>query len=342
MFDEPLPEQNTAIVIPADRVDLIPAGQAPQGRARRRSVYDIVDLWLETKHGHTGSERTKQIYSTTLASFRGYLENYTDCALDGDPHDIAEHAQRWAAYSVTGKELSTSTRNQRFAILSSFYQFAMKQDAYDENPIWFAERPARVIEHAAPHLDAAYVQERLAMIDTTTREGKRDKAILSLAVATGRRVSEIANLTYKDLTITGKRKMQVEVKFRCKGGKVMRDNLKQRTIQVLMDYLAAEYGPGLARITPDSPIFVSYSNRTRGKKLTIQALGKICEKRLGVSQFHTTRHTFAVTGKQAGMSLYEIGDRLGHSNYQITSNYMKSRESADNAYGDKLEELFGI
>ncbi|MBO0780988.1 MAG: site-specific integrase, partial [Ktedonobacteraceae bacterium] len=85
-----------------------------------------------------------------------------------------------------------------------------------------------------------------------------------------------------------------------------------------------------------------YSNNHRGGPLSIQAVSDIYKKRLGVTQIHVTRHTFARNMEEAGASLSEIGERLGHSNYQVTAQYMKRLHSSENQYASKLEELFSI
>lgn len=45
---------------------------------------------------------------------------------------------------------------------------------------------------------------------------------------------------------------------------------------------------------------------------------------------------------EAGASLEEIGDRLGHSNYKVTADYMRKRKAAQNKHGDALETMFGL
>ncbi|MBO0778033.1 MAG: site-specific integrase [Ktedonobacteraceae bacterium] len=87
---------------------------------------------------------------------------------------------------------------------------------------------------------------------------------------------------------------------------------------------------------------MSLSNNNRGGAISTQTIAMIWEKHLGTSKIHATRHTFAVNMEKAGAPLSTIGDRLGHSNYNVTANYMKRLHSADNPYGDALEELFGM
>ncbi|MBO0780698.1 MAG: tyrosine-type recombinase/integrase, partial [Ktedonobacteraceae bacterium] len=221
--------------------------------------------WLKTKAARSESKKTLTAYRTTLGQFDAYLQGQ-GCTLDADPRRVARYAQEWAFHTERNAPLSSSTINQRFAILSSFYKFAVKYGACEKNPIEYTERPPRHIEHAAPYLDDDYVSQQMQGIDTRTPEGKRDKALISLALTTGRRASELTGLCWKDLELRGKRMV---AHWRCKGKKTMRDQLQARTIAVLLEYLQAEYGANLQRIKPESPVFVSYSNNHRGGPLSI-------------------------------------------------------------------------
>lgn len=303
------------------------------------SLQETAIYWLETKFRITNSESTKKAYQDVLAKFDIYLQE-RGCKLDSNPRVIGRHAQAWANIPEEKEVVSSSTVNQRLAILSSFYKFAIKQGLCEHNPIDYVERPKRIIKHAASYMDSREVAERMKAIDTVNLEGKRDKALISLALTTGRRASELANLRWQDITITGYK--MIVTWPRCKGAKVMLNELKSKTAEALLDYLRGLYGENLERIKPESPIFVSLSRNNHHGKLSIQALSNIYKARLGTSQVHITRHTFAVNMERSGASLSEIGEALGHSNYAVTARYMKQLHSGENKYGDALEEMFGI
>jgi len=295
--------------------------------------------WLKTKAARTNSAKTERAYKSALVYFTLHLEK-NRCTLDSDPRTVARLAQEWADLPIKAETVSTSTRNQRLAIISSYYTYAVKHGACAENPIQYVERPPRVVEHAAPHLDMSYVNLKMGLIDTTTREGKRDKALLSLALTTGRRASELAGLRWGHISHQGN---QYTVKWvRCKGAKVMEDKLSPKTAAALVEYLKSIYGPDLEKITPESPVFISFSNNHTGGQLSTQAISNIYRDRLDVTQVHVTRHTFAVNMELAGAKLSEIGERLGHNSLKTTADYMKQRHSSENKYADALEEMFGI
>jgi site-specific recombinase XerD len=269
-----------------------------------------------------------------------------------NPHEICypvsstdTRAIRLAAESfAAGDGVSPATFNQRLAILSSFYTYAIKQEVIDSNPISLIERRPTGASDAAQPMEDTDLAATLAAIDRNTLQGLRDYALLSLAVTTGRRSRELAELRWGDIRITGKGgriKMLITWQH-CKGNKQMRDEIEPRTRAAMLAYLHALYGADLGMLEVSAPVFVSLSRNNHRGGLSIQAVSDICLKRLGTSKVHTTRHTFAVTMEKAGATLSEIGDRLGHASLKTTSEYMKRLHSAENPHAAKLGEMFGI
>src|SRR5205085_2189818 len=95
------------------------------------------------------------------------------------------------------------------------------------------------------------VEQGLDNIDRDSIEGMRDYALLAVALATGRRASEMAGLRGRDVKMQGRKERRIHLTFHCKGGKVMHDLLEVETSAVLLDYLHAQYGKHLQVIPPD-------------------------------------------------------------------------------------------
>jgi site-specific recombinase XerD len=303
-------------------------------------MYRAAVEWLKTKYAmKSQSQKTQQAYKDTLQSFDMFLQG-KGLRLESEPREVALLAQEWVQESRVGRDVSTSTINQRYAIISSFYKFAITYGACEHNPISYCERPQRQVHHDAPALDKQYIEECMKRIDRTTREGKRDYTLLTLAFMTGRRLSELTGVQWQHVTMQGK---TIIVKWvRCKGNKTMTDVLPAKVASILLTFLQSEYGRNLERIKPESYLFQSHSRRNQAGRLSAQALSDICMERLGVSQVHTTRHSFAVNSEKAGYSLSEIGDQLGHSNLATTSNYMKQKRRNIHAHADTLSDMLGI
>jgi integrase len=299
--------------------------------------------WLATKELHTGSKRTRRAYETTMRQFRAFLSS-GGLDLLGNPLDIKRVATQWANMRIgerAGLDVSASTYNVRLAILSSFYAFLQEQYELDiPNPIKdIKKRPVQAYESAEP-LEPDIVESGLDVIDRSTPEGRRDYAILAVAIATGRRVSEIAGLRGQDVKMAGKKRIQLT--FHCKGAKVKRDLLDNETSAVLLDYLHTQFGKRLQVIPPDAPVWVSYSNENRGQAISTRTLSKICLRHLGTSKFHALRHTFSDGMIESGAPITELSERLGHTDLKITQLYTAKLRSDNNPYSEKITRRYGI
>ena len=122
----------------------------------------------------------------------------------------------------------------------------------------------------------------------------------------------------------------------------MSDTLPTRSTAALLEYLHAIYGKDLTRLPSNAPIWVSFSDRNQGKAVSARTLQRICDRYLGTSKFHATRHTWAVTMSKSKATLAEIGRGLGHSNLKTTSDYLEELIANENPYAQTIEETFGF
>lgn len=242
----------------------------------------VVAEWVAQKRT-TGSVRTAAEYDHTMESFRQFLAlggldvlpitAQTQEDVSRHAIDIARLAGIWAntrqpaRLKSDGTEsrrfdadspVSPSMYNQRLAVLSSFYAFV--QDTYKlcmPNPIKDVKRRKvqAYADAAANAIPPDEVVEGLENIDRSTREGMRDYAILAIALYTGRRASELANLRGQDVKIQGKcENLRIHLTFRAKGNKKMHDLLDPDTSAVFLDYLHVRFGKQLQAIPSDAPI----------------------------------------------------------------------------------------
>jgi site-specific recombinase XerD len=325
---------------------------------------DVLILgWIDAKARKSGSARTRQTYTDTLAQFRAGLQRQgldldsgQEIGRDKD-HDaskavrerrdlalsaIALTAQAFSSFSARGRQVSAATINQRLAILSSFYDYALRQVALEVNPIGRVERAKIEAYKSAQPLSNEEVTAALAAIDRETLPGKRDYAALTLMFQTGRRLAEIQALELAHLAL---RSGKITVTFeRCKGGKTMLDTLPYSVSNRLLEWLQAFYGDDIEIGAPGDqrPVWVNLAHSGHGQPLGTQSIADICQKRLGVSKVHVTRHTWAHSMDEAGASAATIQARLGHESLATTGRYLAQLKRAENPFSDKLAAGFGI
>ena len=233
-------------------------------------------------------------------------------------------------------------------MLSSFYRFAKRRNLLGsknpqcENPITLLER-AKVQEYAhAQALPKDHLPGLLKAIDQKTDRGKRDYALILVALSTGRRRAELAALTRGDLTIQDEK---ILVTWRhCKGGKVMHDTLTGETAAALRRYLAiVPSGSTLPALpTGKTPVWLSLSRANPGEGIGLQTIRDIYAQRLGTSKVHASRHTFARAMEDAGAKVSEIQARLGHASLATTGRYLAALTGSENPYAATLEAIYGV
>lgn len=310
--------------------------------------------WLHEKKQRSNSEKTVKAYRDTLLQFRALLQerglDLERQANDQDVVQVAMLAQAYASFSTRpGHAVKGATINQRFAILSSFYEYARIKKCVKLNPIKEAGiKRAKVQAYArARAIDKDVTKEAFSSIDRKTTQGKRDYALLSVFLQTGRRLQEVATLQMQHLTL---RKGKITVSFEhCKGDKEMRDTLSLPVSKAVLAWLHDLYGASLQLGVKDDtrPVWVSLAQGGRngksyGRPLGPQAIADVCQKYLGTSKVHDMRHTFAHLMQEAGANVSEIQARLGHESIATTGRYLAQLKQDENKYGDLLAEMLGI
>lgn len=336
-------DEETAIIIyTGDQALDTPLETPPQDAIY--SLEQAIEAWIaesSKKKTTAYSAKTETAYRSTLTEFRAYLqEKHLD--LDHFPPSVANAAREWLNTSKAERVITWSTFNNRRSILSSFYKFALRNDVLDSNPI---ERiPAQKIgaKNAAHYLPDAQVKASLRVINRSTVEGLRDYALLSIALTTGHRSSELAGLRLSHLTFSD---ASCLVRWeRCKGNKQMTSRLERGVTKALYAYLTDRrvYGSRLLTMPGDKPVWLSFSDRNREQAIGTRTISNICARYLGDSRVHVTRHTAAVNLKNAGASLEQVRQFLGHSNAKTTSDYLEEQLGYVNPFAEQLEAAFGI
>lgn len=309
----------------------------------------VIVEWLHEKYQQTQSAKTRDTYAVTLSQYRAALQRQ---GLDLDRVDclprLVTTARGFSTFSARGKEVAIATSNLRLAVLSSFYEFAQRNDLLDVNPIDKIKRGKTQRYQGAHALQPEIVQAHLRSIDTDTLDGKRDRALLLVYLQTCRRLSEVAALLWRDVQIELQESRQglnqevVTLTFeRCKGGKRMVDRLPAGVSQILLTWLRSYYTEALPP-SPDAPLWVALAaggrnGKNRGNQLGHQAIADICQKYLGTSKVHTTRHTGTLVRLKAGATVQDIKKQLGHDSLATTDYYIEVLLQEPDMYADKVE-----
>jgi site-specific recombinase XerD len=220
------------------------------------------------------------------------------------------------------RDNSVRTRNARLAAIRSFFRYAAL--CHPEH----AQLIARVLSiptkraerNELSYLDQHEVEALLAAPDRSTWTGRRDHALMDVAVDTGLRVSELTGLRNRDVGLgTG-----AHLNCTGKGRKQRCTPLRKETAAVLAVWMKERAG------APDDPLFPTQ----RGTRLTRGAVGRLVAKHAGatsrrctsLASKHTTphvlRHTCAMSLLDHGVDTAVIALWLGHERVETTQIYV--------------------
>jgi site-specific recombinase XerD len=217
---------------------------------------------------------------------------------------------------------SARSRNARLAAIRSFFRFvAMKEPAYLLHCQKILAMPGKRYERrTVEFLDRAEMNALLTAPDRATWTGRRDHAILSVALQTGLRVSEIINLRRCDVVLgTG-----AHIRCEGKGRKQRCTPLRSEIANVLHGWLKERAG------LDDDPLFPTM----RGTKLSRDALECLVQKHtLAASKScpslagkrvspHVLRHSTAMDLLHHGVDQTVIALWLGHESVETTQMYL--------------------
>lgn len=214
------------------------------------------------------------------------------------------------------------TRNQRLSALHGFFRYvALSEPAFSLHCQRILAIPTKRCEHGP----VAFLteEEATALVsapDATTWIGRRDRALLLVAVQTGLRNSEITGLRRQDV------ELEASAYIRCvgKGRKTRATPLRPDVEAVIKEWLTHQGG------APGDPLFPS----VRGGRLSADALQRLvvrhtatarraCPSLIGkVVTPHTLRHAAAMALLQRGVDLSVIALWLGHESTESTEVYL--------------------
>jgi len=281
----------------------------------------FTDRLVRQRHA---SGHTVAAYRDTLRLLLGYAAERTaraPSALDIADLDapliggFLDHLER-------GRGNSVRTRNARLAAIHSLFRFAAL--AHPEHAASIARvlaiPPKRCDQALISYLTEPEVDALLASCDPATWTGRRDHALLLLAVQTGLRISELTGLTRADAHLGA----GAHVACHGKGRKDRITPLTSATVTVLRDWLAEHHAD------PGAPLFPT----RRGTPLSRDAIehrlahytelaADRCPSLHGKTvTAHVLRHTTAMRLLHAGVDTSVIALWLGHVSVETTQIYL--------------------
>ncbi len=235
-----------------------------------------------------------------------------DAKMIGDFLDYIEDARKNSARS----------RNTRLAAIRSFFKFvAINEPAYMLHCQRILGIPSkRYIKRNIEFLNETEMQALLNAPNTSTWIGRRDHAILTVALQTGLRASELVNLQCKDIVL------EVGAHVTCvgKGRKQRSTPFRSKTVEIMKNWLKE------CRGSNHDPLFPTMRKTKMSRdalehlvKRHIKTATENCSSLVGKQVTpHVLRHSTAMNLLRHGVDQTVIALWLGHESLETTQIYM--------------------
>ena len=258
--------------------------------------------------------------ANTRTSYRQDLTHFFTYLIDKEKSLPLTQVDRFTIMAFLGEmETQGKSRNSVIHMVSTlrkFFQFATDSGWTTTDPMTQVDPPKKA-QHLPAVLTLSEVEALLAVPDTNTTLGLRNRTMLEVMYATGLRVSELVNLRLDNLHLdlgliqtigTGDKERIIPI------GDVATHWLQR--------YLA-DGRPFLGRQQDEQVIFLN----DHGHQLTRQGVWKLIKQWViaaGITKDvspHTLRHSFATHILENGADLRIVQELLGHADISTTQIY---------------------
>ena len=247
---------------------------------------------------------------------------------------------------MRGRGLASSTINRKLSSLSALYKWLLKFQNNEKRQYIIQYNPFANLKEEKPtvnYTEAAFLTQAecvqlLNSFDEENLLDLRNKAILSLALTTALRKSELINIQFKHLTTYGAFNV---IEVTRKGNKKGRAKLQPEVLALLQRYI--EKTNRDLNVDHNAYLFIGHSrNKQNKEKLdpsTLNYMMKAVCKKAGITKplrVHSTRHTAITLAISNGASIEKVRDFAAHQNINTTNRYVHSLNELEDHASDVI------
>jgi integrase/recombinase XerD len=310
------------MTLPIPVLELFPNGSAPATTAapqQQDQVSARVEQFLKSK---SLAAKTQKEYRRELKRFAHWIEKEWDTVSSSDVAEFKCFLQ--------DQGLSTASVAQAIAALKSFFKWMVECHYLKDNPTLAVRTPSPA-EPQAQHFTEPEMASLWTALEYRQETEGRDRAILAV-LEHGLRVNEVSKLNVGDFD---EQRLFIRQAKRDSVGQVP---LLSTALVALRAYLEERQQQGEI-LQPDSPLFLSCSHNSQGKRLgyrgiydLIKDLGEVAE--IENCHPHRLRHTFATRLVLKGVDSYLARKLTRHKSESAFRRYSEQarQQAAEEAF----------
>lgn len=198
----------------------------------------------------------------------------------------------------------------------SFFNFLILDGYIQNDPAELLETPQIGLKLPVV-LNLEEIENILSVIDLSTKEGQRNRAIIEVLYSCGLRISELTNLKFSDLFLD-----DGFIRVEGKGSKQRLVPISQTAIKEINNYLLDRKHLDIKKGSEDI-VFLSKRGTSISRIMVFHFIKQYAEL-AGIKKNispHTFRHSFATHLLEGGANIRAIQQMLGHEKITTTEIY---------------------
>ncbi|MTK53217.1 site-specific tyrosine recombinase XerD [Paludibacter sp.] len=260
----------------------------------------------------------KSLSSNTVSAYLSDIEKLLSFLSDAHVDFLTVRIDHLQDFLIELSDLGISPRSRARIVsgIKSFYNFLILTNKLEDDPTELLELP-KIGLHLPEVLSVEEINAIVDVIDVSTPEGQRNRAIIEMMYGSGLRVSELIDVQLSNIDIE-----HSFMKVEGKGSKQRLVPLSEEAETQMKLWLIIRNGMKIQKGFED----YLFLNR-RGAKLTrvmIFTIVKQFAQMAGIKKNispHTFRHSFATHLLEGGANLRVIQQLLGHESIMTTEIY---------------------
>lgn len=257
------------------------------------------------------SENSISAYMDDLNKLLTYLDAETLKIEDVKLDDLQQFIASLYDVGITARSVSRVISG-----VKSFYNYLILDGYMQSDPTELLDSP-KIGLKLPTVLTVEEINSLISVIDLSTKEGRRNKAILEMLYSCGLRISELTNLKFSDLFFK-----DGFIKIEGKGSKQRLVPISDTAIREIENYLLDRNHINVKR-GYENAVFLSNRGTSISRIMVFHFIKQYAEEagiRKNISP-HTFRHSFATHLLEGGANIRAIQQMLGHEKITTTEIY---------------------
>jgi integrase/recombinase XerD len=250
-------------------------------------------------------------YMTDLAKLSGFLENENLKVEDVTLDDLQQFVAQLYDIGINARSVARIISG-----IKSFYNFLVLDSYMQKDPTDLLDTP-KIGLKLPTVLSLEEIEKLMSVIDLSTKEGQRNRAILETLYSCGLRISELTKLKFSDLFFD-----EGFIKVEGKGSKQRLVPISHTAIKEIEKYLYYRREINVKKGYEDA-LFLS-NRGTPISRIMVFHFIKEYAVQAGIKKTispHTFRHSFATHLLEGGANIRAIQLMLGHEKITTTEIY---------------------